>query len=195
MIAEVIASNTRSFKAELAKTQEVPALGTWLQCSSNEGQWIFGVVSLVEQGSVEPNRQPVALGRTRDELQKEFPHISELLRTVITVQVLAYTGPEGMIVQGLPAQPARLHDFVHLCERETLIKLGAPYDFLRILIGYAEPSTPVDDMLVNILKQLQTCHAQSSEGYKHVVQAGRALGRLLRDDHERLQSILRRVSN
>ena len=193
MLAEVIASNTRFFRAELGKEEMPPAIGTWLQCAMPEGGAILGVVSQVEQGSIEPNRQTVALGKTREELQMEFPQIAVLLRTTVDVLVLACITETGNVIQGLPPRPARLHEFVLECAPEVLKKIGAPFDFLRILISYAESSIPVDDMVVNMLRHIRAAYPQPEEGRAQLVQAGRVLGRLLRDDHERLQSILRRV--
>jgi hypothetical protein len=52
---------------------------------------------------------------------------------------------------------------------------------------------PVDDLLVAVLRRIYAAHGGERGGREPLVQAGRALSRLLDDDHERLQSILRRV--
>ncbi|NBC85708.1 MAG: hypothetical protein GVY25_05895, partial [Bacteroidetes bacterium] len=71
--------------------------------------------------------------------------------------------------------------------------LGAPYDFLRTLITQPADRVPVDDLLVAVLQQIYDAYGGADGGRPEVVRAGRSLSRLLDDDHERLQSVLRRV--
>jgi len=52
---------------------------------------------------------------------------------------------------------------------------------------------PVDDLLVAVLQQIYDAYGGADGGRPEVVRAGRSLSRLLDDDHERLQSVLRRV--
>ena len=52
---------------------------------------------------------------------------------------------------------------------------------------------PVDDLLVAVLTQTYAANGGRHGGREALLQAGRSLTRLLSDDHERLESILRRV--
>ena len=79
------------------------------------------------------------------------------------------------------------------CTDEQIRVLGAPYDFLRTLVEHPDPAVPVDDLLVAVLRRIYAAHGGERGGREPLVRAGRALSRLLDDDHERLQSILRRV--
>lgn len=191
-IAEVIESSTRQFVAEVHRQQEAPAFGTWV-CVERGDHMLYGVVSHVEHGSYESSRQPVALGKTQVELAEEYPQIQELLRTTFRAQVLACARGEGPVRQTLPPHPAEIHDFVYSCSRDQVQQLSAPFDFLRTLVQSPDPAVPVDDLLVAVLQQVYAAHGGSDGGAEALVEAGRALSRLLDDDHERLQSILRRV--
>ncbi len=191
-IAEVIESSTRQFVAEVHRERPAPAFGTWV-CVERGGQTLFGLVSHVEHGSYEQSRQPVALGKTRAELAEEYPQIQELLRTTFRAQVLASAPEGGPVRQTLPPHPAEIHDFVRACSEAQVQALDAPFDFLRTLVQSPDPAVPVDDLLVAVLQQVYTAHGGSGSGADALVQAGRTLSRLLDDDHERLQSILRRV--
>ncbi|SHK11905.1 HAS-barrel domain-containing protein [Rhodothermus profundi] len=191
-IGEVIESSTRQFVAEVYREQAPPALGSWVQVRQPDGQTVYGLVSHVEIGSVEPGRRPVALGRSPDELRREMPHVLELIRTTFRAQVLAYEEPGGPIRQTLPPYPASIHAFVEVCPPDIVQRLGPPYDFLRTLVQNPDPAVPVDDLLVAVLRQIYNGH-RDAEREQALIAAGRVLSRLLRDDHERLQAILRRV--
>lgn len=188
-IAEVIASSTRQFTAEVHRGAEAPPFGTWVTVVHQNGIVLYGLVSHVEHGSYETNRRPVALGKTREELTEEYPHIQELLRTTFRAQILACE-EDGVVHQTLPPYPPAIHDFVRPCPPDAVQRLGAPYDYLRTLVQSPDPAVPADDLLVAALRQVQAAHGGEDE----LVRAGRALSRLLDDDHERLQSILRRVA-
>jgi hypothetical protein len=150
---------------------------------------------------VEPGRQAVALGRDREGLRREMPHVLELVRTTVRALVLAHWdgrsrdrqgGP--LVRQTLPPCPAALHDMVRSCGPEAIARIGAPFDYLRTLARYPDPAVPADDLLVAALGGLWRAHGRGDAGERALLEAGRALSRLLNDDHERLHSILRRVA-
>ena len=192
-IAEVIESSTRAFEAEVNRGEEPPDFGSWVHVEHGGGLQLYGLVSHVEMNSYEPNRRAVALGRTTEELKKEMPQVMELLRTTFRAQVLAYRDRAGTVRQTLPPQPAGIHAFVAACPPGHVRALGRPYDFLRTLARNPDPAVPVDDLIVAVLGQVWAVQDGQREREAALVDAGRALSRLLDDDHERLQSILRRV--
>ncbi len=192
-IAEVIESSTRAFLAEVYREAEVPAFGQSAQVSLKNGIVLYGLVSHVEIASYDPHRHAVAFGKTEEELQKEMPQVMELLRTTFRAQVIAYRDAAEAVRQTLPPHPAGIHDFVYACPPDTVRRLGQPYDFLRTLVRNPDPSVPIDDLVVAVLSNVYAAHGGRHGGEDELVAAGRALSRLLNDDHERLQSILRRV--
>ena len=198
-VAEVIASNTRQFDAEVYADAGAPDFGSWVEVPLEHGVVLYGLVSHVEHGSVEAGRQAVALGMSRDELRREMPQVLALTRTTLRAQVLAYRASThgdgvGRLHQTLPPQPAALHDRVFAAGYEAVCALGAPFDFLRTLVRNPDPAVPVDDLVVAALRQTYRAHGQGEEAHVALLAAGRALSRLLNDDHERLESILRRAT-
>lgn len=193
-LAEVIESSTRAFVAEVYRDEEVPPFGSWVRVPQAGGGALFGLVSHVEISPVEPNRRAVAFGKTTEELQREMPQVLELLRTTFHAQVLAFRMADGTVRQTLPPCPAGVHAFVEAGSPEDVRALGQPYDFLRTLVRNPDMSVPVDDLVVAVLGCVYEAHGGRHGGEAELVKAGRALSRLMNDDHERLQSILRRVA-
>ena len=192
-IGEVVESNTGSFIAEVARDREVPAFGAWVQIQTRQGITVYGVVSLVEYGSMMPGRRATALGRTHDELQREMPQVMELLRVAFHSKVVGYRSPGGGLVQALPPYPAGIHDFITPCDEETMRAFGAPFDYLNLLTESSDRGIPSDELLVAALKGIKGLF-YGEEQSRFLVEAGRVLSRSLRDDHQRLQTILRRLS-
>jgi len=122
-----------------------------------------------------------------------MPMVKELMRTTVRALVLACRDRDGRLRQTLPPHPPDIHDFVYPCTDEHVRSLDAPFDFLRTLVEHPDPAVPVDDLLVAVLRRIHKAHGGEHGGRDALVSAGRALSRLLDDDHERLQSILRRV--
>lgn len=196
-IAEVIESSTRHFVAEVLKEVAAPDFGAWAEVALEDGTTLYAVVAHVETGSVEPGRRAIALGMDRPTLRREMPQVMELIRTTFRAQVLAYRDSRGDLHQTLPPRPAALHDMVRPCSDDTVCALGDPrggLDYLRTLVRNPEMGVPTDDLLVALLRRTHRAYGAGEEGTRALVHAGRALSRLLDDDHERLQSILRRVT-
>lgn len=192
-IGEVIESSTRQLVAEIYDEADPPAFGSWVLMPEVHGADVVGLISHVETGSYDSNRQAVALGLSPDERAKEMPMVDELIRTTVRVQILACRDREGRLRQTLPPHPPGLHDFVYPCPADTVRAMGTPSDVLRTLVEHPDPAVPVDDLLVAALRSVYEAHGGEAGGREALVSAGRALSRLLDDDHERLQSILRRV--
>ena len=198
---EVIASSTREIVAEVHEGETVPAFGTWVEVDAADGSVLYALVSHAETGAIEPGRQAVALGAAydRDTLRREMPQLAALIRTVVRAQVLAYWDGHArrdgvpLVRQTLPPRPPELHDRVAACGPEAVAALGAPFDVLRTLARHPDPAVPADDLLAAALRGYYDASGRGEDGERVLVAAGSALATLLNDDHERLQSILRRV--
>jgi hypothetical protein len=193
VLAEVVASTTGTFTAEVRRDVDEPALGEWVQVEGRDGIQALGIVAAVDRGSVAPNRQAVALGKDRETLRREMPHVLELLRTTIEVYVLAHVEAGGRLRQSLPPRPPDIHDFVRRVPVERLAEVVAPFDVLRILVARMDEAEAGEDLVAAVLRQLVRARETPADAHGTLVRAGRELSRLYRDDHERLQAILRRV--
>ena len=203
-VAEVVASSTREVVAEVFRGDEPPAFGTWVEVETARGHVLYGLVSHTETGALEPGRRAVALGAGWDPetIQREMPQLQELIRTTVRAQILGWWDGASRredgrprVRQSLPPHIAALHDRVRCCVPETVALMGEPFDALRTLARNPDPAVPADDLIAAVLSGLYRAHGRGDEGQRALLAAGRALLRLLDDDHERLTSILRRAQD
>lgn len=186
-VGEVVESSTTELIAEARELHGAPSFGAFVRVDSEVP--IVGIVFNVFTHSIEPNRRPMAYGKTEEELRLEQPQIFELLRTEFQALVLGYLSERGP-VQTLPPQPARIHAFVYLCSDEEVRAFTHTDDYLRSILNTAK--IPTDELLIAVMRHALRAH-DGDLGY--LVRLGKELSRLLGDDYDRLSSIIRRVSS
>lgn len=185
-IAEVIESSTTEFAAQTRELHGSPPFGAFVKVGSSIS--IVAMIYHISTGSTELNRRPIAYGKTEEELRNEQPQIFELLRTEIKAKVVGYC-ENSSVRQVLPPQPPRLHSFVYACTAEEIREFTGSFDYFRTLAGIG--GTLADELLIAAVHQ--TCQAHNEAARQILVRVGKELARLLRDDYDRLESILRRI--
>jgi hypothetical protein len=187
-IGEVVESSTTTLVAEARRLHGAPDFGAFVRIESN-GQELVGVVHNARTQSTEPNRRPMAYGKTEAELRREQPQIFELLRTQFEVFVLGFLDGTGM-VHLFPPQPARIHSFVFPCMPEQVRIVTEDPQFLRSILE--APGLPTDELLLATLRHALGERQEDSREYLGMM--GAELSRLLRDDYDRLSSLVRRIT-
>jgi len=188
---EVIESSTTTLVAEARHLHEAPNFGAFVRVES-DGRDIVGVVHNTRTQSIEPNRRPTAYGKTEAELRREQPQIFELLRTQFEVFVLGYFDGTSM-VHLFPPQPARIHSFVFPCTPAHVLAVTEDPQFLRSILETT--GLPTDELLLATLRHALDQRARGERGSRaYLAQMGSELSRLLRDDYDRLSSLVRRMT-
>lgn len=185
LVGEVIESSTSELTAQAYQLHGAPAFGRFVLVDSDAA--ILGIVFNGYTQSVEANRRPTAYGKTEEELRLEQPQIFELLRTYFQVLVIGYLDADQP-VPILPPQPARIHSFVRLCDEAEVRACTETDEFMRCIYNGAR--TPTDDLLIATLRHAIRAR-QGDRAY--LVRMGKDLSRLLRDDYDRLSSVMRRL--
>lgn len=186
-IAEVIESSTTEFAAQARELHAAPPFGAFIKTVSPITS--IAMVYHISTGSMDLNRRPIAYGKTEEELRREQPQIFELLRTEIKAKVVGYA-ENGKFRPLLPPQPPKLHSFVYGCAPAEIQQFTQHVEYFRTLLGIG--GTLADELLIAAVQQ--TCQAHQANPRQVLVQVGKELSRLLRDDYDRLESILRRIS-
>lgn len=185
-LGEVVESSTALFTAECRELDGSPAFGSFVKTDTTPA--VYGVVFNVSTRSMEANRRPTAYGKTEEELRMEQPQIFELLRTEFEVAVIGYQDTKGPR-RSLPPLPPRIHSFVHACPEADLKALTRNGDFLRTILS--QPRLPADDLMIAATRN--AWHARAYD-MPYLVSLGKDLSRLIRDDYDRLSSLMRRIT-
>ena len=185
-VAEVIESSTGDFLAECRELNGSPPFGSFVKVTGLSP--VIGLVFSVSTHSIEPNRRPTAYGKTEEELRMEQPQIFELLKTELRAIIVGYVDGTGSH-PFLPPQPPRIHSFVHPCDAEETRMFTAASDYLRTIVN--TPRLPTDDLLI---ASVRNAWAARGRDKAYLVSIGKDLSRLIRDDYDRLSSIIRRIA-
>ncbi len=150
----------------------------------------YAVVCMANTRSLDPSRRPSAYGLNEAELRAEQPQIFDLLQTEFTALAIGYVH-QGRLRYTLPTRPPRIHAFVAECSTAEILALTQSPEYLRLLLQ-SKGEAGADELVVATLRQ--ACEAQSAP-YDYLVQAGRHLAHLLREEPGRLTAILRQLES
>ena len=185
-VGEEIESSTSTFTAQARELNGAPGFGTFVKTATEPVS--YGLVFDIRTQSADTNRKPTAYGMTEDELRREQPQIFELLRTEFDAVIVGHAGDRGPL-QILPPQPPSIHSFCYACDEREVKSLTANGDYVRTILGGSQ--LPGDDLIIASVR-----NAWEVRGFDmaYLVTLGKELSRLIRDDYERLSSLIRRIS-
>jgi hypothetical protein len=192
-IAEVVETATTEYTAQCIEPKDLsfpimPAFGSWVKAIADIDNIVtYGVVYHATTMPIDSIHRAVALGLSLNELREQQPQIFAMLKTEIKVAILGFQSGQS-IYQHLPSQPPQIHQAVYTCTTDEIDKFTEELHFLRTLTQIA--SAPVDQLLAAILRN--TYQARKCDRH-WLVESGRKLSILLKDDYDRLGAILNQV--
>ncbi|MBD2151532.1 hypothetical protein H6F44_15590 [Pseudanabaena sp. FACHB-1277] len=193
-IAEVVATATTEFLAQCLDPDSLdfpvmPAFGSWVKSQQDEQSHIvtYGVVYHATTAPIDSIHRAVAMGLSLQELREQQPQIFAMLRSEIKVVLLGFVSV-GNVYQHLPAQPPQIHQAVFACQQEEIEVFTDELNFLRTLVQMT--NAPVDELIAAVLRNVYQARKCDRNW---LVQAGRKLSILLKDDYDRLGAILGQV--
>jgi hypothetical protein len=150
--AEVIESSLDSVLAQSWEWNEFPEFGSLVEICGKD-QKIFGCVTAIKTGSMDPMRYPFPYQKTEEELLREQPQIFEFLKTTFNVIVLGHV--QEKINYMLPAKPPKIHSFVSRCSTEFSSQIFSKPDFLYLLFSSQSKISHFDELILSIFKHLK----------------------------------------
>ncbi len=199
-IAEVIETSTTEFLAQCLDPNRLsfpamPAFGSWVTAQDEEASnQIYGVVYHATTSPIDSVHRARALGLSLDDLREQQPQIFAMLKTEFRVAIVGFQTPNlaglpgGPIFQHLPPRPPQVHQAVYRCDTETVVEFTEQLDFLRTLLTLG--NAPVDSLIAAVIRH---CYQLRNLDRPWLVQAGRSLSILLKDDYDRLRQILGQI--
>lgn len=199
-IAEVIVTSTTEFLAQCLEPEDLsfppmPPFGSWVCCTDEEsGNQVYGIVYYVTTMPIDSVHRPVALGLSLQDLREEQPQIFAMLKTEFRAAIVGFKPSsdanvtENQIYQYLPPRPPQIHQAVYRCEPEEVIKFTEDLDFLRTILFVS--GAPVDSLAAAAIREVYKLRKADRQW---LVNAGRTLSVLLKDDYDRLRFILSQI--
>ena len=194
-IAEVIETSTTEFLAQCLEPDslsfaQMPPFGSWVKAADEDsGNQIFGVVYHATTSPLDSVHRATALGLSLAELREQQPQIFAMLKTEFRVAIVGFQ-PAGneAVYQHLPPRPPQVHQAVYHCDPAEVVAFTEQLDFLRTLMDMR--SAPVDGLIAAVIRQVYQLRQLDRDW---LVQAGRILNVLLKDDYDRLRIILAQI--
>ena len=150
----------------------------------------FGLITKINNTSLDSIHKPSALGLTSTELEHLQPQVYDLLRKEVEIYLFAYKEKEGEIFNYSPVKPMMIHDIVYQTIEKEVLKLTET-EGLTNLISLIKKSQLKPDLLINLISQaykLRECD------YNYLVKAGQQLTLAFSDEIESLMQVLNRLS-
>lgn len=155
--AEVVSSSLEHFSAQCWDWDKQPSFGS-LVTVRMQHLTLFGCVTQVTTGSLDPMRVPTAYKKTEEQLRAEQPQIFEFLTTHFEAQIVGYIQHQQPheILYMLPPLPSKIHAFVTACSPAMGAHFYAKNDYLHLLFAFQAKLINLDELLLAILaKQVQ----------------------------------------
>lgn len=202
-IAEVIETATTEFLAQCLEPEELnfptmPAFGSWVKSEDEQsGNLVYGVVYYATTVPIDSVHRARAIGMSLDQLREQQPQIFAMLKTEFRAAIVGFKsaeelngsrGESGKVYQYIPPRPPQIHQAVYFCESEEVIRFSEKLDFLRTLLQLSD--APVDALVAATIREIYQLRKADRNW---LVQAGRNMSVLLRDDYDRLKIILGQI--
>lgn len=194
-IAEVIETSTTEYLAQCLEPEsltfaQMPPFGSWVQAADEDsGHRILGVVYHATTSPLDSVHRATALGLSLTELREQQPQIFAMLKTEFRVAIVGFQPESGdRIYQHLPPRPPQVHQAVYRCEPEEIITFTDNLEFLRTLMDLS--GAPVDGLIAAVIRTVYQLRQLDRDW---LVNAGRILNVLLKDDYDRLRVILSQI--
>ncbi|MBD2104778.1 HAS-barrel domain-containing protein [Leptolyngbya sp. FACHB-261] len=194
--AEVIETSTAEFMAQCLDPEDLnfpqmPPFGSWVSAQDEEtGNQVYAVVYHASTSPVDSIHRARALGLSLQQLREQQPQIFAMLKTEFRAAIVGFRpgNQPQLIHQHLPPRPPQIHQAVYHCATAEVVAFSDRLDFLRTLIQVA--GAPVDELTAAVIRQVYRARQLERTW---LVQAGRALSVLLKDDYDRLSAILGQI--
>ena len=148
----------------------------------------FGLITKINNTSIDSIHKPSALGLSSNELKELQPQVYDLLRKEVEICLFAYTNEKEDIIKDPAPHPMTVHDFVYLPSNDELKVLTEDFSNLANIIKK-------HGLNPNLLVELITTgYILRNKNYDYLVKVGQELSITFCDEIHSLMLILKRLS-
>jgi hypothetical protein len=202
-IGEVIETATTQYLAQCLEPEDLkfpvmPPFGSWIKSFDEEsGNKILAVVTYVTTSPIDSVHRARALGLSLEELREQQPQIFAMLKTEFKAAIVGFETPSntngsktnfGRVYQYLPPRPPQIHQSVYHCDAAEVVHFTESLDFLRTLLQVKD--IPVESLVAAAVRDVYRLRKANRDW---LVNVGRTLSTLLKDDYDRLRYILSQI--
>jgi hypothetical protein len=201
-IAEVIETATTAFLAQCLEPEDLsfpvmPPFGSWVKAVDEEsGNRIYAIVYHATTSPIDSVHRARALGLSLQDLRQQQPQIFSMLKTEFRAAIVGFQShtrndsamEKAPIHQHLPPRPPQIHQAVYRCQPAEVLQFSEHVDFLRTLLQM--PGAPVDSLTAATIREIYRLRNADRDW---LVQTGRSLSLMLKEDYDRLRVILSQI--
>ena len=147
----------------------------------------FGLISKINNSSLDNVHRPSALGLTTKELEHLQPQIFDLLRKELEIYLFAYK-EKGEVYNYPPSKPMMIHDFVSKAENNEVLELTKDISSLITLVKRNQLKPDLLSNIINLGYKLR------NNNYNYLVKMGQELSLAFTDEFDSLIQVLKRLS-
>lgn len=186
--AEVIESSLPSFLAQTWHWDKVPAFGSLIAAHVGAST-VFGIVSHIQTGSIDPTRYPFAYQKTEEELLKEQPQIFEFLRTTFTCIITGYQENARYNYLVFP-EPLKIHTLLRPATHQESMAFFRAEQYMTLLFGGTQSPSVLDELFLAVMRYQIVLGILDEDAIAHAVST---FSFIIGNDYKRLKLVLQRL--
>lgn len=148
----------------------------------------FGLITKINNSSIDNIHKPSALGLSPNELEALQPQVYDLLRKELEIHLFAYEENEGLIFNVPPPNPMQVHDFVYFASDSEILKLTEEFSNLA---GILKKNQLNLNLLVDLIN---TGYMLRNKNYDYLVKTAQELSITFSEEVHSLMLLLKRIS-
>lgn len=175
-------ASAKAFKNSISQGSIVKIISSY-----DDSYLSFGLITKINNTSLDHIHKPSALGLNQKELAELQPQVYELLKKELEIYLFAHKD-NGTLLTYPPQKPMMIHDFVKGITSQEGLELT---ENLSELINLIKKNQLKMDLLINLI---EFGFKVRGNNYNYLVKAGKEISLACSDEIETLFPVLKRLS-
>jgi hypothetical protein len=159
--AEVTESTLQIFSGCCWKWNVAPEFGSIVKVQQKEKS-MYAIVHDIKTISLDPMREVHVYQKTEEEMQKEYPHLFDFLKTTFQALIIGYHDQNQYIYQR-PKIPIKLYSFIEYPTQNELQAFFFDTKSMSLLLQPGMSIEQYEDILCSIIETQKKLHILSQD--------------------------------